>query len=160
VDEASDLSDHHHPGLVPRIYSVGYEGLAVSALIDRLASAHVTRVIDVRLNPVSRRPGFSRKTLSAALEEAGIAYVHEKDLGNPPDNRENFRRRDGDEGRRRLREMLDHGSGPALRRLVDQAQKERIAVLCVEREHVRCHRQVITEMAREFDPRIEVSLIQ
>jgi uncharacterized protein (DUF488 family) len=120
----------------------------------------MTRVIDVRLNPVSRRRGFSREPLSVALEEAGIAYVHEKDLGNPPDNRENFRRRDRNEGRRRMREMLDYGSGPALRRLVDQAHKERIAVLCVERQHVRCHRQVITEMAQEFDPAIEVLEIE
>ena len=40
-----------------RIYSVGYEGFAVDGLVERLASSHVTAVIDVRLTPSSRRPG-------------------------------------------------------------------------------------------------------
>jgi uncharacterized protein (DUF488 family) len=130
--------------------------MELSAFIGHLKSARVTKVIDVRLNAVSRKAGYSRKKLSAALEAAGIAYAHERDLGNPPDNRDSFRRGDGSEGRTRMREMLNNGSGPALRRPLQAAQEQRIAVLCVEREQVRCHRQVITDMAKELDPNIEV----
>jgi uncharacterized protein (DUF488 family) len=139
-----------------RIYSVGYEGLEVAGLVDHLKSARVTMLIDVRLTPVSRKRGFSRRSLSAELENAGITYVHEKALGNPPENRDSFRRGDGDEGRRRMREILDNGSGPALQWLVELARGQRIAVLCVEREEGRCHRQVITDMASEIDPNLEI----
>ena len=139
-----------------RIYSIGYEGLELEALVDHLAAAKVSLLVDVRLNPVSRRRGYSRKTLSATLEAAGIDYRHERALGNPQDNRDSFRRGDGEEGRQRMREILDNGSGDALRRLVDDARGTRVAVLCVERDRLRCHRDVITEMVKEIDPTIDV----
>jgi uncharacterized protein (DUF488 family) len=139
-----------------RIYSVGYEGFEVKGLADRLASSKVAVVIDVRLNPSSRKPGFSRKSLSAALARAGIDYEHEPDLGNPPDNRDSFRRGDGEEGRRRMRKLLENGSRSAVQRVIERARHDRVAVLCVERDRHRCHRDVITEMVREIDPTIEV----
>lgn len=138
------------------IYSVGYEGLTVDGLVQRLAGSKVTTLIDVRLNPVSRRPGFSRRQLEAALLAAGIEYVHEKELGNPGDNRHSFQNDDATDGRRRMRTILSNGASAALQRLVDLASKERIAVLCVERDHDRCHRAVITEMAVEHNARIDV----
>lgn len=139
-----------------RIYSVGYEGMTVESLVDRLTGAKVTTLIDVRLNPSSRKPGFSRTRLTEVLAAAGIEYVHEKDLGNPPDNRDSFRTGDGESGRTRMRSMLENGSGTALDRVVDRAADERIAILCVEREQDRCHREVIIDMALEKNPGIEV----
>jgi uncharacterized protein (DUF488 family) len=145
-----------HRRVSSRIYSVGYEGLEVDGLVERLLSAGVTLLVDVRLNPISRKPGFSKKSLSAQLEAAGIQYRHDAGLGNPPENRDSFRRGDGEEGRRRMREMLLNGSGPALQRLVEDTRGRRVAVLCVEHGPQRCHRQVITEMAQEVDSTIDV----
>lgn len=148
------MGQHHEvPG---RIYSIGYEGLDPGRFVEHLISHRVTLVVDVRLNPVSRKPGFSKKSLSARLEAAGIDYRHDAALGNPPDNRDSFRTGDGDIGRRRMRELLSNGSGPALQRLVDDAQARHVAVLCVERGPQRCHRHVVTDMARELDPHIDV----
>jgi uncharacterized protein (DUF488 family) len=138
------------------IYSVGYEGLEVKALAERLSQAGVSVLVDVRLNAVSRRPGFSRKALEAAMSDAGIEYVHERELGNPQDNRDAFRRGEGAVGRKRMRAILSNGSGPALDRLVDLARERRVAVMCVERDRLRCHRDVITEMVQEIEPAIEV----
>ena len=146
----------HHATMAGRIYSVGYEGMSVGALVDRLSGADVTTLVDVRMTPSSRRPGWSRKALTASLEAAGLEYVHEKALGNPPDNRDSFRTGDGEIGRRRMREILSNGSSEAIDRLIGLADGNRIAVLCVERERQRCHRQVITDMVRERDPSIEV----
>ncbi|MFE2500029.1 DUF488 family protein [Streptomyces scopuliridis] len=44
-------------------------------------------VADVRLTPISRKPGFSKTRLPHALDEAGITYTHLRALGNPKDNR-------------------------------------------------------------------------
>lgn len=145
-----------HRRVSGRMYSVGYEGLEIGALVDSLRSARVTLVVDVRLNAVSRRRGFSKKALSAELHAAGIEYRHEPGLGNPPENRDSFRSGSSEEGRRRMREILENGSGPTLRHLVSDARESRIAVLCVERDRLRCHRDVITEMVSEIDPAIEV----
>ena len=139
-----------------RIYSVGYEGLTLAGLVERLAQSKVTALVDVRLTPASRRPGFSKSALAAALDAAGIDYIHEPDLGNPPDNRESFRSGDGEAGKARMRARMNNGSGPALRRLVDRAREGRVAVLCLERSPARCHRQVVTEMALELEPELEV----
>ncbi|HEX3564004.1 MAG TPA: DUF488 domain-containing protein [Acidimicrobiales bacterium] len=143
-------------GWVPnRIYSVGYEGLELQGLVDHLTAAKVSLVVDVRLNPVSRKRGFSKKSLTTELDRMGIAYRHEPTLGNPQENRESFRRGDGEEGRHRMRAVLN-GSGAALQRLVEDARDKRVAVLCVERDRHRCHRQVITDVVQEMDPAIEV----
>jgi uncharacterized protein (DUF488 family) len=139
-----------------RIYSVGYEGFELKGLVESLVSAGVSLVVDVRLTPLSRKRGFSGKSLSAKLHQVGIAYRHEVDLGNPSDNRDAFRHGDVEEGRRRMRALLANGAEPALRRLVEEARKGRVAVLCVERSRLRCHRQVITDMVQEIDPTIEV----
>lgn len=143
-------------GVTGRIYSVGYEGITLDALVARLSGARVAVLVDVRLNAVSRKPEFSKKRLTQALTDAGIEYVHEKELGNPQDNRDSFRSGDGEAGRSRMRSMLNNGAGEALTRLVDLASSQRVAVLCVERDHSRCHRDVITDMAVERNPDIEV----
>jgi uncharacterized protein (DUF488 family) len=150
----SDIGDHL--GMAGRIYSVGYEGLTLDGLVDRLSGAKVSVVVDVRLNPVSRRPGFSRKRLAEALTAAGIEYVHEKQLGNPQDNRDSFRDGDGKEGRARMRAILASDASDAMKRLVAMASKKRVALLCVEREHHRCHRCVISEMVVERSPKVDV----
>jgi Protein of unknown function, DUF488 len=62
-----------------------------------------------------------------------------------------FRRSDGTDGRRRMREVLDAGSGPVLKQLIEEAADGPIAVFCVERGAHQCHRQVITDMAQEMD---------
>jgi uncharacterized protein (DUF488 family) len=111
------------------------------------------------MTAASRRPGFSKQRLRNALTAAGIAYVHERELGNPPDNRENFRTGDRELGRARMRARLENGSGEALRRLVDLSRTERVAVLCVERLAVSCHRQVVTEMACEIEPSLNTAEI-
>ncbi len=139
-----------------RIYSVGYEGFELTGLLERLVSAKVSLVVDVRLTPLSRKPGFSGKSLSAKLQEVGIAYRHEADLGNPSDNRDAFRRGDAEEGRQRMRRLLSNGARPALLRVVEDARKDRVAILCVERSCLRCHRQVVTDMIQEIEPTVEV----
>jgi hypothetical protein len=139
-----------------RIYSVGYEGLRVPGLVDALVAAGVSLLVDVRLNPVSRKPGWSKNPLRASLEAASIDYRHEATLGNPPDNRDGFRQGDGQAARRRLGAILVDRSGDALQRLVDDARERRIAVLCVERSARHCHRQLVTDMAQQIDPGIEV----
>ena len=113
-----------------RLYSVGYEGRTVDELIERLSREGVTTLVDVRLNPVSRKPGFSRRRLADALQRAGIAYVNDKDLGNPRENRAVFHGRDVEAGRTRMRGMLgDPAGAAAVGRVVALASEQRMALL-------------------------------
>ena len=63
------------------IYTVGYEGLALEEFLLRLRRARVKTVVDVRDVPLSRKRGFSKTALAAALDGAGIKYLHVRRLG-------------------------------------------------------------------------------
>ena len=62
-----------------------------ASLVATLREAGVQRLVDVRKFPSSRRRGFSKTALAAALDAAGIEYVHARALGNPKPNRDLWR---------------------------------------------------------------------
>ena len=143
----------------PGIYTIGYETLTLDQLLVKLRENKIQTVVDVRLTPSSRRPGFSKGKLSTALAGIGIGYIHERELGNPPDNRDAFRNGSADIGRERLRARLETEGGDAINRLAHRAATERVAVLCVEAFDQRCHRQVVVDMVQERQPAISISSI-
>ncbi|WP_198377707.1 DUF488 family protein, partial [Neoroseomonas rubea] len=65
------------------VLTIGYEGTTPDRLIAALKSARVATLVDVRALANSRRPGFAKGALSAALEAAGIGYLHLRALGTP-----------------------------------------------------------------------------
>jgi uncharacterized protein (DUF488 family) len=69
------------------VFSAGYEGVSLPALITALHAAGVTHVADVRQLPLSRGAGFSKRMLAASLEAEGIGYTHFKALGTPKEGR-------------------------------------------------------------------------
>lgn len=129
----------------PRLVSIGYEGLDVPALVLRLLRARVDVLVDVRLNPVSRKPGLSKSRLAAELSSHGIGYLHLRELGNPRDNREGFRA--GDEkaftGFRRL--LRSDAADRALGQVSELLDREVVALLCFERDQSSCHRALVAE---------------
>lgn len=44
----------------PALFSVGYEGRDLSDFVELLQENGVTVLLDVRLNAISRKPGFSK----------------------------------------------------------------------------------------------------
>ena len=75
-----------------RLWTIGYERHRTHAsLTEALHGAGVERLLDVRELPLSRRRGFSKRALAAALGAAGIRYDHERALGNPKPLRDLYR---------------------------------------------------------------------
>ena len=72
--------------------TIGYEAATQDAVIDRLKAAGVEMLVDVRAVAASRRAGFSKTVLAASLAEAGIGYVHLRQLGTPKPGREAARK--------------------------------------------------------------------
>jgi transcriptional regulator with XRE-family HTH domain len=52
---------------VPGLWSTGYEGRTIDSFVTALIAAGVDAVADIRLTPISRKAGFSKSRLSAAL---------------------------------------------------------------------------------------------
>jgi len=135
-----------------RIYSVGYEGLTVAGLVERLQQNRIEELVDVRASPSSRKPGFSQKSLAASLAAGGIGYRHEPLLGNAFRDVEDFAA-----AMALMRERLAGGEpAGAVARLVGLAEGRRIAVLCLENDQRRCHRQAVLDAALERDPTLDV----
>lgn len=142
--------------VTPRLFTVGYEGRSLDELIAALTDAGVDRLVDVRELPLSRRRGFSKTALSNALSEAGIAYVHVKALGNPKPNRERYWAGDVEGGAAIYRKHLHNGSRSALVELADSLGEDPACLLCFERDHAECHRDVIVEELQELQPQLTI----
>ena len=124
-----------------RIFTIGYEGSTQDQLIVSLRQAGVERVIDVRAVPLSRKPGFSKNVLAAGLKEAGIDYFHLKALGTPPEGREAARKGRMDEMERVYALQLETPEAAAQSgQLIALADEKPSALLCFERDPLRCHR--------------------
>jgi len=77
-------------------FTIGYEKTTPAAVLGELKRAKVKLLVDTRAVAASRRPGFSKRQLAAALDEQGIAYVHLQKLGTPAAGREAARSGDLD----------------------------------------------------------------
>ena len=75
------------------LFTIGYEKARLADVVATLVASGVATLIDVRDRPISRRPGFSKHQLAAAVEAAGIGYLHFRPLGTPPEGREANHRR-------------------------------------------------------------------
>lgn len=127
---------------IDALYTIGYEGVSMEAFLETLRHHAVAELVDVRQAPVSRRPGFSRKALAAALADHGIGYRHEGALGAPKWLRDQVRE-DGDYARffRAYDEHL-HAHGDRLHALAG-ALHGRVALMCYERDVAACHRRSV-----------------
>ena len=135
---------------VPALFTIGYEKAHLADVVATLAEAGVTTLIDVRDRPISRRPGFSRRQLEAAIEEAGMRYLSLRALGTPPEGREAGRRRDWDRFWAIVETRL---AGPeaelALHEAASTAKQSASCLLCYEADWRSCHRRRVAEILAE-----------
>jgi len=139
----------------PAFVSVGYQERNIDEFVELLVNNDVALLVDVRLNAISRKRGFSKTALSNALAEVGIGYRHERELGNPKDNREAFRQ-GHTSARNRYLKHLSNGASGIYDEIVSLASTSRVALLCFERDHAECHRSCIIDTAQERDPNLRV----
>jgi len=139
----------------PTLVSVGYEGWVAPVLVARLHALGVSTVVDVRLNPTSRKPGFSKRALRAGLARVDVGYVHLPALGNPPDNRAGFRAGSSAARRRFVASLGEPAATAALEALEELTHSfTTVAVLCYEADHNTCHRACVIEAVQERRPGI------
>ncbi|MFE9958915.1 DUF488 family protein [Micromonospora sp. NPDC005299] len=145
------VPDTREAGLV----GVGYQGLTADELVEVLVAMGVSRLVDVRLNPVSRKPGLSKAALGRALAEVGIDYQHRRELGNPKDNRAGFAGPPADlaVARSTFQQRLScPEADKALQDLASAGRTHLVALLCYEADQQRCHRDVVLREAHKRAP--------
>ena len=133
------------------LFTIGYEQAKPAAVLSELKRAKVDLVVDTRAVAASRRPGFSKRQLAAALDEAGIAYLHLQKLGTPADGRQAARAGDLDT----LWKIYNqHIKTPAAQNALGELialikSGKRVCLLCYERDPNQCHRSRIAALVKK-----------
>jgi len=134
-----------------RVFTLGYEGVSLEAYVRTLVDNGVGIVLDVRETPWSRKPGFSKVELEAALARAGIRYAHVRAAGNPSE----IRKSGSDDVLALYGEYLE-----AHPKIVDEllvlVEQDRACLTCYESLPSHCHRSVLTDALASRRPDLEV----
>jgi uncharacterized protein (DUF488 family) len=140
------------------LFTIGYEQAKPAAVLAELKRAKIELVVDTRAVAASRRPGFSKRQLAAALDEAGIGYLHLQKLGTPAEGRHAARAGDFDKLWRIYdRHIKKAEAQEALDALVSLIKSgRRIALLCFCRDPNSCHRsRIVANVKKRTRVRVE-----
>ena len=141
------------------LFTIGHSTRTIEEFVAMLREGDVTRIVDVRFFPGSRRhPQFGSDALARALASHDIDYKHLRSLGGR-------RKALKEEGRSRntlwrveaFRNYADYAETGEFRAALDQlaslADERATAIMCAEAVWWRCHRRLITDymLARGWD---------
>jgi uncharacterized protein (DUF488 family) len=142
--EKSVLLDHKKTKQKGK-YTIGYEGKSIDLFMNQLIQNKITKLIDVRKNAFSMKRGFSKSTLKTTLENAGIEYEHIPKLGIESDKRQKLEtKEDYKKLFKEYRKSLPKRQNE-LNYVGEAGKKERIAIMCFEKDPEYCHRGQISE---------------
>lgn len=133
-------------------FTIGYEGSSFENYLNRLIENNIKLLCDVRKNPLSRKYGFSKKTLSETLNKLGIGYTHIPELGILAEKRQELNTKMDYE---RLfneyeRTTLKKASNDLGNLFTLFRKHKRIAITCFEADHSMCHRGRVAKALTKF----------
>jgi Protein of unknown function, DUF488 len=133
------------------LLTLGYEGKSIDAYLRTLIQEGVDVLVDVRQNPVSRKYGFAKSTLSTWAQNVGMEYIHIPELGIPSRLRQGL---DVTASRDTLLQNYRNKLLPAQPEAIDvlrnvMAKDNRIALTCFEADADTCHRSRLVEYLAE-----------
>jgi uncharacterized protein (DUF488 family) len=120
------------------IYTIGHSNHPPEKFLQLLQAHRIEVVADLRSRPYSRFvPHFNRDRLKELLQETGIRYLFlGKELGGKPPDLERPLADEVVWEHIRARPQFQEG----LTRVLGEARKNRVCVLCSEADPARCHR--------------------
>ena len=150
MSESSDTRQNPEARSEPeaRIYTVGHSSTPVEELLAKLEAHQIRVLVDVRRYPSSKRyPQYNRPNLAFSLQEKGMAYVHELDLGGhrePSSDSPNTGLKNAG-----FRGYADHMAtddfARALHRISAAARRMPVALMCAEASPAHCHRLYLSD---------------
>lgn len=133
-------------------YTIGYQAFQVDGLLNRLLESGIKCLIDTRSNPISRRYGFHKSTLSKLSDLVGIKYEHHPEVGIPSSWRQELHT-DNEYKilfKRYESEILKEAKG-SVKSLAAAMKEEPTALLCRESLARHCHRTVLAKRLQEIN---------
>ncbi len=130
------------------ITTIGYEGKDIDQFFQVLIGNQITLLVDVRRNAFSRKYGYSKVALSRNLQSIGIRYIHVPELGIESSRRKGLSQSNYQELFKQYSRELEHKED-LIEKIKALGRKERIALMCFERDANHCHRGVIADRLRK-----------
>jgi uncharacterized protein (DUF488 family) len=140
------------------LFTVGYEQAKPAAVLDEIKRAKVDLLVDTRAVAASRRPGFSKRQLSASLDDIGVPYLHLQKLGTPAAGRTAAKSGDLDTLWRIYDKHIKTADAQReLGELVGLIKSgKRIALLCYCRDPNKCHRsRIVAQVEKRTKVKVE-----
>ncbi len=132
------------PGIM--IFTIGFAGKSAKDFFEKLRTAGVKRVVDIRLNNVSQLAGFTKKQDISYFLKAivNVDYVHEVNLAPTAEILDDYKKKriGWDEYERRFLQVLEDRS-PAQR--LNRDEFDKACLLCSEAKPEKCHRRLVAE---------------
>lgn len=129
------------------VSTIGYEGRSLEGYLNCLMGAGVTLLCDVRRNPLSRKYGFSKRTLASGCHGVGIRYEHLPELGIASEDRRQLATQASYDTLfatyKREALPLQEAALTKIREWVNEG--ERVALTCFELLPHQCHRHCVAD---------------
>ncbi|HBC45449.1 MAG TPA: DUF488 domain-containing protein [candidate division Zixibacteria bacterium] len=133
------------------LLTIGYEGRELDQFISLLRQNNITRLIDIREIPISRKKGFSKSALKERLQDENIEYIHIKALGSPSVIR-NKLKSDWDY-HYFFKAYSDYLSSnmEAVEEVYEYISDGINCIMCFEQSYMKCHRLAVANKIKEYD---------
>lgn len=131
------------------IYTIGHSNVPAGKIIDLLSQHEIKVVVDVRSSPYSQySPQFNREAFEQTVKQAGLEYKFAGEfLGGRPKDPTCYKNSQVPEGHVDFLHLVDYPVVmtkdfflKGIQRLLQLAEKDRIAVMCSEEDPAQCHR--------------------
>lgn len=132
------------------IFTIGHSNQTIEEFISLLHKYGVTALADVRSHPYSRYlPHFNQANLKESLINQGIRYVFlGRELGARSDNLDCYIEGKAIYERIAKTETFHQG----IQRVLEGAQKYKVALMCAEKDPITCHRAILVcQHLKKFD---------
>jgi uncharacterized protein (DUF488 family) len=134
-----------------KFFTIGYEGRSIDEFILCLKQHNITRIIDVRELPISRKKGFSKSSLKQRLVRENIDYLHLKALGSPTEMRRKLKiDKDFDFFSNAFSAYLSQKID-AIDELYSYLKEGGNCLMCFERDPQKCHRSLVAKKVNEYN---------
>jgi uncharacterized protein (DUF488 family) len=131
--------------------TIGYEKASLEDFVSTLLASDIEILVDIRDRAQSRRPGFSKSALSAAVRRVGIDYIHLKALGDPKNGRDAARSGKIKKFNIISSQVLDGADAKqAINTVIELAGDKRICLMCYERDPHVCHRLMVADQVEQL----------
>ena len=131
-----------------RLWTIGHSTRSLEEFKQILSSHRINLLVDVRSFPGSRRyPHFNKSQLAEALMDAGVEYLHLKELGGRrparADSKNTAWKNQSFRGYADYMESEEFQKG--IEQLLEVSESSKTAIMCAEALWWRCHRSLISD---------------